>query len=66
MLDAAQIMRQALSAGRFDALQNAAVSTQQTNQAAVQSGQAMGFRLEVMSDPAQELQDSMEELSFQF
>lgn len=66
MLDAAQIMRQALSAGRFDALQNAAVSTQQTNQAAVQSGQAMGFRLEVMNDPAQELQDSMEELSFQF
>lgn len=66
MMDSSQIMRQALSAGRFDALQNSAFSTQQTNQATVESGQAMGFRLEVMGDPLQELQDSMEELSFQF
>lgn len=66
MLDSAQIMRQALSAGRFDALQNDAFSTQQANQSTVESGQAMGFRLEVMADPGQELQDSMEELSFQF
>ena len=66
MMDSAQIMRQALSAGRFDALQNSAFSTQQTNQATVESGQAMGFRLETMSDPLQELQDSMEELSFSF
>ena len=65
-MDSAQIMRQALSAGRFDALQNSAFSTQQTNQATVESGQAMGFRLETMSDPLQELQDSMEELSFSF
>lgn len=66
MMDSAQIMRQALSAGRFDALQNSAFSAQQTNQATVESGQAMGFRLETMSDPLQELQDSMEELSFSF
>ena len=66
MMDSAQIMRLALSAGRFDALQNSAFSTQQTNQATVESGQAMGFRLETMSDPLQELQDSMEELSFSF
>lgn len=66
MMDSAQIMRQALSAGRFDALQNSAFSTQKTNQATVESGQAMGFRLETMSDPLQELQDSMEELSFSF
>ncbi len=65
-MDSAQILRQALSAGRFDALQNEAFSTQQTQQAVVESGQAMGFRLETMADPLQELQDSMEELSFQF
>ena len=66
MFESAQIMRQALSAGRFDALQENAFSAQQANQTTVESGQAMGFRLEVMADPAQELQDSMEELSFQF
>ena len=66
MMDSAQIMRQALSAGRFDALQNEAFTTQQTNQAAVESGHAMGFTLETMVDPQQELQDSMEELSFSF
>ena len=41
MMDCAQIMRKALSEGRFDALQNSAFSTQQTNQATVESGQAM-------------------------
>ena len=66
MMDAAQIMRQALSSGRFDALQNEAFSTQQTNQAVAESGTAMGFTLQVMGDPAQEFQDSLEELSFQF
>ena len=66
MLDAAQIMRQALQAGRFDTLQNAAFSATQTNKAAVESGQAMGFTLQVMDDPAADLMDSMEELSFQF
>ena len=66
MLDAAQIMRQALQAGRFDTLQNAAFSATQTNKAAVESGQAMGFTLQVMEDPTADLMDSMEELSFQF
>ena len=66
MMDAAQIMRQALQAGRYDSLQNEAYSTQQANQAAVQSGQAMGFTLQVMDDPMADLMDSMEELSFQF
>lgn len=59
-------MRQALQAGRFDALQNEAYSTTQTNKAAVESGQAMGFTLQVMEDPMADLMDSMEELSFQF
>ena len=64
--DSAQILRQTLQAGRYDALHNESFSTQQTNQAAVESGQALGFRLEVMEDPMAELMDSMEELSFQF
>ncbi len=63
-MDSAQILRQALSAGRFDNLQNDALS--QMAGPAVASGQAMGFKLEVMSNPLQNLQDSMEELSFQF
>lgn len=66
MLDSAQIMRQALQAGRFDTLQNEAFSAAQTNKAAVESGQAMGFTLQVMDDPMADLMDSMEELSFQF
>jgi len=66
MLDSAQIMRQALSAGRFDVLQNEAFTTTQTNKAAVESGQALGFTLQVMDDPMADLMDSMEELSFQF
>jgi len=66
MLDAAQIMRQALQAGRYDSLQNDAFSAAQTNKAAVESGQAMGFTLQVMDDPMADLMDSMEELSFQF
>ena len=64
--DSAQVMRQVLQAGRYDALQTQAFSPHQVNKAAIESGQAMGFRLEVMPNPAQELQDSMEELSFQF
>ena len=66
MLDSTQIMRQALNAGRYDTLQGDAFSAQQTNKAAVESGQAMGFTLQVAEDPMAELMDSMEELSFQF
>lgn len=64
--DSAQVMRQVLQAGRYDALQTQAFTPHQVNKAAIESGQAMGFHLEVMEDPMQELQDSMEELSFQF
>lgn len=64
--DSAQVMRQVLQAGRYDALQTQAFSPHQVNKAAVESGQAMGFHLEVIDNPAQDLQDSMEELSFQF
>ena len=66
-LNGADMMRQALAAGRFDnVMNNAAFSTQQTNKAAAESGQAMGVTMHVMSDPLAELQDSMEELSFSF
>lgn len=66
MLDAAQIMRQTLQAGKYDSLQNEAFTAAQTNKAAVESGQAMGFTMHVMEDPMADLMDSMEELSFQF
>lgn len=66
MFDAAQIMRQALQAGRYDALNGEAFTATQTNKAAVESGQAMGFNLSVVEDPMADLMDSMEELSFQF
>ena len=65
-ITSADMMRQALSAGRYDNLQNAAFSSQQINKAAVESSQVMGHTLEVMVDPAAELTDSLEELSMQF
>lgn len=65
-MDAAQIMRQALQAGRYDSLHNDAFSAQQSAQAAVQSGQAMGYTFNVVQDPNADLQDSLEELTFQF
>lgn len=64
--DSAQVMRQVLQAGRYDALQTQAFTPHQVNKAAIESGQAMGVNLQTMEDPLQELQDSMEELSFQF
>ena len=66
-LSGADMMRQALAAGRYDnVMNNAAFSTQQTNKAAAESGQAMGVTMHVMSNPLADLQNSMEELSFQF
>ena len=66
-LSGADMMRQALSAGRYDhVMNNALFSTQQTNKAAAESGQAMGVTMHVMSNPLADLQNSMEELSFQF
>ena len=67
MVNTADIMRNLmLNAGRLDALQNASFSAQQVNKAAAESGQAMGYTLQVMEDPMADLMDSMEELSFQF
>ena len=66
VLNSADMMRQALSAGRYDNVQNAAFSAQQVNKAAAESSQAMGHTLQVMQDPMAELTDSMEELSMQF
>lgn len=63
-MDAAQIMRQALGAGRFDA--DGAPAASRTPSAAAETGAAMGFALQTMADPAQEFQDSLEELTFQF
>lgn len=66
-LSGADMMRQALAAGRYDnVMNNAAFSTQQANKAAAESGQAMGVTMHVMSNPLADLQNSMEELSFQF
>jgi len=67
MIDSAQVLRHQLQqAGRFDQLQNESVSSHQMNQAAVQSGQALGYRLEVEQNPMADLTDSLEELSMQF
>ena len=66
MMDSTQILRQALQAGRYDSLQGEAFTPQETNKAAVESGTALGYTLTVEADPAAELMDSMEELSFQF
>ena len=61
-LDAAQILRQTIASTTFDA----AASGAQKAEPAVESGVAMGFGVQVQADPAAELMDSMEELSFQF
>ncbi|MBP5509545.1 MAG: type III secretion system gatekeeper subunit SctW [Kiritimatiellae bacterium] len=61
-LDAAQILRQTIATTQFD---TAAASTQKTAPS-VESGVAMGFAVQVETDPTAELMDSMEELSFQF
>ena len=67
MVNTADLMRNImLNAGRLDAMQNTAFSAHQVNKAAVESGQAMGYTLQVVQDPAADLADSMEELSFQF
>ena len=65
-LTSADMMRQALSAGRYDNVQNTAFSPQQVNKAAAESSQVLGHTLEVMQDPMAELTDSLEELSMQF
>ena len=61
-LDAAQILRQTIASTTFDT----APAGAQKAEAPVESGVAMGFGVQVEADPAAELMDSMEELSFQF
>ena len=58
--DAAQILRQSIASTKFDA------SDVQKANTSVESGTAMGFGVQVESDPLADLMDSMEELSFQF
>ena len=65
-LTSADMMRQALSAGRYDSVSSQAFSPHQVNKAAVESGQAAGFRLQVVEDPMASFTDSLEELSMQF
>ena len=66
MLNSTQILRQTMQASLYDPLQGGVYSAQKVNTPPVERSQAMGYAVEVMADPLQELQDSMEELSFQF
>ena len=66
MVNSAQIMRQTMQTGLYDPLQGGVYSAQKAAAAPVERSQAMGYAVEVMSDPMQELEDAMEELSFQF
>ncbi len=64
--DAAQILRQTYAAGA-EAMQFRELAEARRPEApAVQRGEIMGTSFVVESDPAAELMDSMEELSFQF
>ena len=63
--DAAQILRQTYAAGA-EAAQMAQSLQKEPLAPAVQRGELMGTALVAESDPLAELQDSMEELSFQF
>ena len=64
--DAAQILRQTYAAGAEAAQMAQSLRREQPTAAPVQRGEMMGTTLVVESDPLAELQDSMEELSFQF
>ena len=63
MIDAAQIIRQSVSATPLEGAPSAGVGTEAPLAA---PGKAMGFEVRVDADPLAELADSMEELSFQF
>lgn len=63
--DAAQILRQTYASGSA-AIQSAMAEASQSAAAAPETGELMGTSFVVESDPMAELQDSMEELSFQF
>lgn len=65
MLDAAQVLRHSLQPDRLESLQ-AYARTEQAGVQAAERGELMGAQFVVQEDPLAELQDSMEELSFQF
>ena len=64
--DAAQILRQTYAAGAEAAQMAQSLQREQPAAAQVQRGEVMGTAFVVDADPLAELQDSMEELSFQF
>ena len=64
--DAAQILRQTYAAGAEAAQMAQSLQREQPAAAQVQRGEMMGTAFVVDADPLAELQDSMEELSFQF
>ena len=64
--DAAQILRQTYAAGAEAAQMAQSLQREAAAAPAVQSGELSGTSFVVESDPLAELQDSMEELSFQF
>ena len=66
MINATQMMRQTMQTGLYDPLQGGVYSAQKVNTPPVERSQAMGYAVEVMADPLQELEDAKEELSFQF
>ena len=65
-LDAAQILRQTYAAGADAARMAELARPPETPPAAPARGELMGTAVIVENDPLAELQDSMEELSFQF
>ena len=66
-MDAAQIFRQSMATSSYEAMSALAQSAgAAAAESAVQEGTIGGMTFLVEADPAQELQDSMEELSFQF
>lgn len=65
MFDAAQVLRHSIQPNRLESLQAYAPAEAASTQAA-ERGELMGTQFVVESDPLAELQDSMEELSFQF
>ena len=65
-LDAAQILRQTYAAGADAARMAELARPPETAPAAPARGELMGTAVIVENDPVAELQDSMEELSFQF
>lgn len=64
--DAAQILRQTYAAGAEAAQMAQSLAREEPAPAQVQRGEINGTSFVVESDPLAELQDSMEELSFQF